>query len=213
MVGPALKLSLMKLVVAKGVRLRKGHNDVNMHWTNLISDLLRQPEWKFLADQLPNLPTPLETRIFKDVSNSIIDDISKNMGWGKYAGTTGNLSGKEGDLDEITTLVRQIIFDWDKKKEEKESGKALQEELNQNEMMVMTKKIQKACKGKRKRQSGTDEEVIRELGVEMMLTLFSECDVKTSKEFRDEMKTFKVSAAAAMKMFMFFSKILKADSV
>jgi hypothetical protein len=153
--GPILKLSLMKLVVAKGVRLRKGHNDVDTHWRILIGDLSRQPEWKFLVDQLPSLSAPLEARVFKDACNKIIEDVSKAMGWGKFAGTTGNLSGREGDLDELTTLVRQIHFDWEKKKEEKESSKALQEELNQNEMMVMTKKIQQACKSKRKR--GVDE--------------------------------------------------------
>jgi len=77
--GPILKLSLMKLVVAKGVHLRKGHNDVDTHWRILIGDLLRQPEWKFLVDQLPSLSAPLEARVFKDACNKIIDDVSKAM--------------------------------------------------------------------------------------------------------------------------------------
>ena len=53
--GPVLKLSLVKLVVVKGVHLKKGAADVNAHWRLLISDLLRQPEWKFLVDQMPNM--------------------------------------------------------------------------------------------------------------------------------------------------------------
>lgn len=297
LIGPALKLSLMKIVVARGQHLRKGAADVDVQWRLLIGEILRQPEWKFLADQLPTMTAPLEVRLFKDAFNNIINDICKKMGWGpKYGGSSGNLSGQEGEMDELTLLVRQVLFDWEKKKEEKESGKKLQEELGQNEMMVMLGKVQAACKGKRKRERADDgggarastspsslasgsvsslsasspltelqaldqylqtgripttnivaktperseqpddkeflfkelegmpvgefleacgvqdlvaEASIRKEGVEVITTLFCECDNRSSKPFRTEMALFNIDASAAMKLFLFFTKLLK----
>ena len=52
-------------------------------------------------------------------------------------------------------------------------------------------------------------ENIRELGIEMMVTLFCECDINNSKLFRNEMKSFDVNAADAMKMFLYFNKLRK----
>jgi hypothetical protein len=77
----------MKIVVARGQHLRKGAADVDVQWRLLIGEILRQPEWKFLADQLPTMTAPLEVRLFKDAFNNIINDICKKMGWGpKYGG-------------------------------------------------------------------------------------------------------------------------------
>jgi hypothetical protein len=102
-----------------------------------------------LADQLPTFSAPLEARIFKDACTSIIDEISKTMGWGKYAGTTGNLSGKEGDMDEITTLVQQIHFDWEKKKEETDALPKLEEEKQkQTAKKLEQEEAEKARKSK-----------------------------------------------------------------
>jgi len=52
-------------------------------------------------------------------------------------------------------------------------------------------------------------ENIRELGIEMMVTLFCECDINNFKLFRNEMKSFDVNAADAMKMFLYFNKLRK----
>ena len=143
--GPSLKLSLVKMVVVKGVHLKKGANDVNAHWRHMMGDLLRQPEWKFLVDMMPNMAL-LDERVFKDQLKVIVDEVSKLHGWGKFAGTTGNLSGRAGDLDELSTQVRQILMDEERKKEERESGKRLQETLHQDEMSVLTGKITQASK-------------------------------------------------------------------
>jgi hypothetical protein len=120
--GPASKLSLMKMVIVKGVHLKKGTTEVNSHWRLLIGELLRQPEWKYLADQMPNMAL-IEERIFKGQLNKIVDEVLKLHGWGKFAGTTGNLSGKEGDLDDLSSQVRQILMDDERRKEEKEREK------------------------------------------------------------------------------------------
>ena len=56
-----------------------------------------------------------------------------------------------------------------------------------------------------------DEIIVRDLGVEMLVTLFCECDISISKVFRDELKEFGIGAATAMKLFMFFKKVAKAE--
>jgi hypothetical protein len=56
-----------------------------------------------------------------------------------------------------------------------------------------------------------DEMLVRDLGVEMLVTLFCECDVYISKVFRDELKEFGIGAATAMKLFMFFNKVAKSE--
>ena len=147
--GPVLKLSLVKMVIVTGIHLLKGTVGIDDKWRLLMGDLLRQPEWNFL-----DLSTmaPLEPKIFKEQFNTIVDDVCKAQGWGTYGGTTGNLSGKEGDMDDLTLQVRQIMLDLEKKKEDKDSQKALQETLNSNEMHVLTGTIVKAAKAKRQHE-------------------------------------------------------------
>jgi hypothetical protein len=130
--GPILKLSLMKMVVVKGIHLKKGTSDISNLWRVFIADLLRQPEWRFLADQIAEFPHEIFERTFKEAVKNITADVCRAMGWAEKGGTSGNLSGKEGDMDELSMQVRQTLMDLEKKKEEKESGKALQEDLNTN---------------------------------------------------------------------------------
>ena len=150
--GPLLKLSLVKLVVVTGLHLLKGTVGIDDKWRLLMGDLLRQPEWNFLD---VSTMAPLEPKIFKEQFNTIVDDVCKTQGWGPYGGTSGNLSGKEGEMDELTLQVRQILLDLEKKKEDKESQKALQESLNSNEMHVLMGAIAKASKAKRALESSS----------------------------------------------------------
>ena len=108
-----------------------------------------------MADQIAEFLHEIFERTFIEAVKNITADVCRTMGWAEKGGTTGNLSGKEGDMDELSMQVRQTLMDLEKKKEEKESGKALQEELNTNEMATLTKKIQKAAKRKRE---GTDDD-------------------------------------------------------
>jgi hypothetical protein len=82
---------------------------------------------------------------------TIVDEVSKLHGWGKYGGANGNLSGKEGDLDDLSIQVRQVLMDEERKREEKESGKRHQQELHEDEMAVLTGKI---CQSSKKRRVG-----------------------------------------------------------
>jgi hypothetical protein len=52
---------------------------------------------------------------------------------------------------------------------------------------------------------------IEELGIEMLVTLFCECDTLNSKEFRNEMLSFNVNAKDAMKLFLYFNKVRKTN--
>ena len=111
---------------------------------------------EILVDMMPNM-TLLDERIFKDELKVIVDEVSKLHGWGKFAGTSGNLSGKEGDLDDLSSQVRQILMDEEKKKEERESGKRLQETLHLDEMGVLTGKITQASKKQRLEQAAKEK--------------------------------------------------------
>jgi hypothetical protein len=143
------------MVIVKGIHLKKGTSDIKNLWRLLIADLMRQPEWKFLADKIHQFSPDAFERTFKEAVKTIRKEVCAKMGWAEKGGTTGNLSGEEGDMDELTLQVRQLMMDEERKREEKESGKALREELNQNEMQVLTAKIQSAAK--RKRGEGKDD--------------------------------------------------------
>ena len=58
-------------------------------------------------------------------------------------------------------------------------------------------------------QDRVPEASIRKEGVEVITTVFCECDVHSSKPFRTEMALFNIDALAAMKLFLFFTKLLK----
>ena len=105
--GPILKLSLLKLVSAKQLHMLKGTPGIDDKWRLLTVDILRQPEWSFIN---PAIDAPIEFRTFKDQFKDICDGVCAVQGWGKH-GSCKNLSGKEGDLDEIALLVRQIEID------------------------------------------------------------------------------------------------------
>jgi len=65
----------------------------------------------------------------RDHYERIVNEQCEFHGWDRHGGVTGNLSGGEGDLDELGRNVRQILMDIEEKEAKKEAEKAAKEDL------------------------------------------------------------------------------------
>ena len=118
--GVVLKLSLLKLVQVKGLHLMERKSGIDNLWKLLIMDLLRQPEWAFLD---PASSAPISHDKFRAQYKTILDEACKKHGWGpKYGGSNSNLSGDSGDLDELSTMVKQVMMEIEHKNAVAESA-------------------------------------------------------------------------------------------
>ena len=81
-IGPPLKSSLLKLVIAKGIHLQAGKVGIDDKWRLLMADILKQPAWSFVNTETDK---PIEYRVFKDQFKNICDETCALHGWGKHS--------------------------------------------------------------------------------------------------------------------------------
>jgi len=106
----------------------------------------------------------LSGRNLRDHYERIVNEQCEFHGWDRHGGVTGNLSGGEGDLDELGRNVRQILMDIEEKEAKKEAEKAAKEDLENKESAILDGEIQRAAnaaRGKRKAKaaSGPDANI------------------------------------------------------
>jgi hypothetical protein len=139
-----LRTTLFRLAVADGIyflkKNQKGNPDI---WEAFSEVLLKQPEFAGLEGSAHSICSQ-----FKDT----LDKRASHHGWtDANGGITGNLSGHEGDLDDLDRNVKQILMDREEKKAKKELEKIEKGELNDIEKDVLTSRLQSQAKAKRSR--------------------------------------------------------------
>jgi hypothetical protein len=138
---------LFRLVVVEGLHLVP-HKGVTAAWENFTELLFKQPE--FSRYELVSAKT------LRKQYDKYIEKRAQFHGWtDKNGGVTGNLSNHAGDLDVIDSNIRQILFDIEEKRAQKELKKALSEKNERTELEVLTQGITGASKKKRKNADGS----------------------------------------------------------
>jgi hypothetical protein len=101
--GPILTTCLLKLVVSTGQHMKKnkaGNPDI---WESFSDLLFKQPEFHGLEGSANSIYSQFQETLAKR---------ARHHGWkDENGGVTGNLSGHEGDLDDLDTNVKQILMD------------------------------------------------------------------------------------------------------
>jgi translation elongation factor EF-1beta len=111
---------------------------------------MKEPEFK---QHITDTTAPISGRNLRDQYDKIISDQCELHGWEENGGTTGNLSGGEGDLDELGRNVRQILMDKEKKRAKKEAEEANKLDLENKERDLLngeTVRTVQAARNKRK---------------------------------------------------------------
>ena len=88
----------------------------------------------------------------------IINEQCEFHGWDRHGGVTANLSGDDGDLDELGQNVRQILMDIEEKEAKKEAEKANKVDFEAKEGSILDGEIQRAAnaaRGKRKNKAAS----------------------------------------------------------
>ncbi len=120
--GLQLRTMLIRHVVATNLHMQDGKAGVNKLWDELVGSLMKEPEFK---QHITETTAPLSGRNLRDQYEKIITDQCELHGWEENGGTTGNLSGGEGDLDELGRNVRQILMDKEQKRSKNKSKSLL----------------------------------------------------------------------------------------
>ena len=143
--GEVLKRALFRLAVAEGIHMKKNRKGTEDIWVSFTALLFKQPEFAGLEGSSNSVYTK-----YTDTLN----EIARHHGWKDENGEiTGNLSGHEGDLDDLDANVKQILMDKEDKKAQEELKKIQAGEINDIEKDVLTARLQAQAKEKRGRGS------------------------------------------------------------
>jgi hypothetical protein len=142
--GSLLKNVLFRLVVAEGIHLKKNQKGTPDIWETFSILLFKQPEFVGLEGSANSI-----------YNTETLNKRARHHGWkDENGGVTGNLSGYEGDLDELNANVRQILMDKEDKRANAELKKIQTGELNDIEKDVLTSRLQEQAREKRKYGAG-----------------------------------------------------------
>jgi hypothetical protein len=110
--GLQLRTLWIRHVLATNLHMQDGKAGVNKLWDQLVEQLMMEPEF---SQHITLTTAPLSGRNLRDqYSQTISAQCEQNEG------TTENLSGFEGDLDELGRNLRQILMDKEEKTAKKE---------------------------------------------------------------------------------------------
>ena len=146
--GPLLKTILVKHVLVSGIYLKNGTKGIDGLWDSLVPQVMKEPE--FIDAMKPEM-AQLTGRGFRDQFNKIIEERSNFHGWN--GANVGNRSGKEGDLDEMDSNVRQMLMDLEERDTKKEKAELLKVDLDAKEQAIVRGEVQEqAAQSKKKRK-------------------------------------------------------------
>jgi len=134
--------SLLNLVVAKGPHLHKGTVKATELWIDVHNTLFDQPEYNHLKKMVTKLDKAgrVDVRKVKEKFVSIKEAVQKKK-------ESGNLSGLEGDLSPIFSLVKQITDEEAEAAEQALQIKANdlegKKKLETNEALVLSNPLKK----------------------------------------------------------------------
>ena len=114
-------------------------------WESFSELLFRQPEFHGLEGSSNSI---------REKIKEVLNERARHHGWkDANGGITGNLSGHEGDLSEMDSMVKQILMDQEGKKAEKELKKIQAGELNDIEGDVLKGRLVEGARKRRKMSS------------------------------------------------------------
>jgi hypothetical protein len=148
--GLQLRTLLIRHVLATNLHMQDGKAGVNKLWDQLVDQLMMEPEF---SQHITPTTAPLSGRNLRDQYSQIISAQCELHGWAQNGGTTGNLSGFEGELDELGRNVRQILMDKEEKIAKKEAEAADRADLEKKENDIISGETQRnadAARNKRK---------------------------------------------------------------
>jgi hypothetical protein len=154
--GLQLRTMLIRHVVATNLHMQDGKAGVNKLWDELVGSLMKEPEFK---QHITETTAPLSGRNLRDQYEKIITDQCELHGWEVNGGTTGNLSGGEGDLDELGRNVRQILMDKEEKRAKKEAEEANKIDLENKEKDLLNGETVRTVQAARNKRKGTAPEL------------------------------------------------------
>ena len=127
--GPLLRTVLFRLIVVDGLHLKKNAKGAPDIWEKFSELLFKQPEYVGLEGSANSIQSQYRETLQKR---------ARHHGWmDENGGVTGNLSGQEGDLDDLDGMVKQVLMDKEEKKANKEAKKIQAGELNDIETDVL----------------------------------------------------------------------------
>jgi len=141
--GLQLRTLLIRHVLSENLHLKEGKSGVGKMWDQLVDQLMKEPEF---CQHFTLSTAPLSGRNLRDHYERIVNEQCEFHGWDRHGGVTGNLSGGEGDLDELGRNVRQILMDIEEKEAKKEAEKAAKEDLENKESAILDGEIQRKAK-------------------------------------------------------------------
>ena len=149
--GQQLRTILIRHVLSSNLHLKCGKAGSPKLWDDMVEQLKKEPEF---GQHITFETVPVSGRNLKDQYKPILSDRASHHGWtDKNGGVTGNLSGHEGDLDELDRNIRQILMDLEEKKERKEAEASIRADLEKKEEAVLsgeTRRQAQASRNKRK---------------------------------------------------------------
>ena len=110
--GPVLRTVLFRLALVQGMHMKKNKKGTPDIWESFAELLFKQPEFAGLEGSAHSI---------QEQFRLTLQARSQHHGWtDANGGITGNLSGHEGDLDELDKMVKQILMERKAKKADKE---------------------------------------------------------------------------------------------
>ena len=131
--GLQLRTLLIRHVLAENLHMKEGKSGTPKLWDQIVHQLMKEPEF---GQHCNPSQAPLTGRNLRDQYEKIINEQCEFHGWDRHGGVTGNLSGGDGDLDELGQNVRQILMDIEEKEAKKEAEKANKADLEAKEEIL-----------------------------------------------------------------------------
>lgn len=147
--GQLCKTILIKHVLVSNLHLGDGSKGVKEKWDALLDSLKKEPQF---AQYLEESSVPLSGQSLRSQFQTILEERKNFHGWN--GGSVGNNSGREGDIDELDSNIRQILMDLEEKEEKKKMAEELKKDLDQKEAGIISGAVQEqVMKSKSKRKA------------------------------------------------------------